>query len=64
VIWTEIDVPEVFARDAGQSLGSPIHPPSAVSGSRSSGAWTPAQQYERQAADNSAAKGVYLDVHA
>jgi hypothetical protein len=63
VSWTEVDVPEVFAAEVGQSMGSPQQP-SAGSGSRISGAWTPAQAYERQATVDSAAKGVYLDVHA
>jgi len=64
VSWTDVEVSEAFAGEAGQKMGFPAQQSAAGSASRSWGAWNPAQQYERLAASESSAKGVYLDVHA
>jgi len=64
VTWTDVDVADVFVGDTGLNLGFPVQQSSAGNASRSSGAWSPAQQYAQQAAVMSAVKGLYLDVHA
>jgi hypothetical protein len=63
VSWTEVDVSDM-ATETGATSRFPIYQSSAGSASRSSGAWTPALQYEQHAGYDTVAKGVYLDVHA
>jgi hypothetical protein len=64
VTWTEVDGADGLAGDTGLNLGFPVQQQSAGNASRSPGAWSPVQQYALQAAVTSAAKGLYLDVHA
>jgi len=64
VTWTEVDIADTFAGDTGLNLGFPVPQPSTGMAARSSGAWSPVDQYAQQALVTSAAKGLYLDVHA
>jgi len=63
VNWTEVDGSDV-ATETGANSRFPIYQSSAGGASRSSGAWTPALQYEQHAGYETVSKGVYLDVHA
>jgi len=63
VSWTEVGVSEVYVGDPARQAGVTVDHSDSMASTRRVGAATPAQQY-RLAADDTTAKGVYLDVHA